>query len=86
MLSRMASLSQETEALARRVAVANSLPVDDEILQALRLMEAAEQQEAEKLETLRQDWKEGVESGDAGELDFTELKKEARSRLAASKA
>ena len=31
----MISLSQETEALARRVAVAKSLPVDDAIRQAL---------------------------------------------------
>jgi antitoxin ParD1/3/4 len=56
------------------------------VREALRLMEKAEQQEGEKLEWLRQAWKEGVDSGDAGEIDFQELKREARRRLAASKA
>lgn len=55
------------------------------VREALRLMEKTEQQEAEKLAFLRQAWKEGVESGDAGEIDFTGLKKEARARLAALK-
>jgi antitoxin ParD1/3/4 len=53
------------------------------VREALRLMEKAERQEAEKLEFLRLAWKEGRDSGDAGELDFTQLKKEARSSLAA---
>ena len=44
-----------------------------------------EQQEAEKLALLRKAWKEGVDSGDADEIDFTALKTEARARLAASK-
>jgi antitoxin ParD1/3/4 len=35
---------------------------------------------------LRQAWKEGIDSGDAGEVDFAALKKEARARLSASKA
>ena len=82
----MISLSEETEALARRVAAAKSLAVDEAIREALHLMEKTDQQEAEKLEALRQAWKEGIESGDAGELNFNEPKKEARARLAASKA
>ena len=56
------------------------------VREALRLMEKVEQQEAEKLNFLRQAWKEGIDSGDAGEVDFAALKKEARARLAASKA
>jgi len=56
------------------------------VREALRLMEKVEQQEAEKLNFLRQAWKEGLDSGDAGEVDFAALKKEARARLAASKA
>jgi antitoxin ParD1/3/4 len=56
------------------------------VREALRLMEKVEQQEGEKLELLRQAWKEGVDSDDAGEIDFKELKREARARLAASKA
>jgi antitoxin ParD1/3/4 len=56
------------------------------VREALRLMEKTEHQEAEKLNFLRQAWKEGIDSGDAGELDFAALKQEARARLAASKA
>jgi antitoxin ParD1/3/4 len=56
------------------------------VREALRLMEKTEQQEAEKLRLLRQAWQEGIDSGDAGELDFAELKKEARARRAAAKA
>jgi antitoxin ParD1/3/4 len=56
------------------------------VREALRLMEKVEQQEAEKLNFLRQAWKEGIDSGDAGQVDFAALKKEARARFAASKA
>jgi antitoxin ParD1/3/4 len=48
-------------------------------------MEKTERQEAEKVEWLRRAWKEGVDSGDAGEIDFTALKREARARLAPAK-
>lgn len=48
------------------------------VREALRLMEKTELREAEKLATLRQAWKEGVDSGDSGEIDFASLKKEAR--------
>ena len=48
-------------------------------------MEKTEQQEAEKLALLRHAWKEGVESGDSGEIDFAALKKKARARRAAPK-
>jgi antitoxin ParD1/3/4 len=43
-------------------------------------MEKTERQDAEKLEWLRRAWKEGVDSGDAGEIDFEALKQEARAR------
>jgi antitoxin ParD1/3/4 len=49
-------------------------------------MEKIEQRKAERLHFLRKAWQEGVDSGDAGEVDFSALKKEARARLAASKA
>lgn len=55
------------------------------VREALRLMEKTEQQEAEKLRLLHEAWKEGVDSGDAGEIDFKALKKEARARLAPAK-
>ena len=50
------------------------------VREALRLMEKTERGEAEKLEWLRRAWQEGVDSGDAGEVNFTALKKEARAR------
>lgn len=43
-----------------------------------------DQAEAEKLRWLQDAWREGVDSGDAGEIDFAELRREARRRLAAS--
>ena len=55
------------------------------VREALRLVEKTELQKAEKLVWLRQAWNEGIESGDAGEIDFVALKREARARLAASK-
>jgi antitoxin ParD1/3/4 len=45
-------------------------------------MERYEQQEAEKLQFLHKAWKDGINSGDAGEIDFDELKKTARAKLA----
>jgi antitoxin ParD1/3/4 len=55
------------------------------VREALRLMEKTEHQEAEKLALLRQAWKEGIDSGEAGEINFAVLKKEARARLVAPK-
>jgi antitoxin ParD1/3/4 len=49
-------------------------------------MEEIEQREAERLHFLRKTWQEGLDSGDAGEVDFAALKEEARARLAASNA
>ena len=54
--------------------------------EALRLMEEAERHEADRLQSLRAAWKDGVDSGDAGEIDFAALKAEARERRAALKA
>ena len=55
------------------------------VREALRLLERVEQQESERLEVLRQAWRQGVDSGDAGEIDFAILKAEARARSAALK-
>jgi antitoxin ParD1/3/4 len=52
------------------------------VREALRLMEKREQEEAEKMRWLQRAWQAGVASGDAGELDFTALKQEARRGLA----
>ena len=52
------------------------------VREALRLMEKTEKREAEKLLGLRRAWQEGIESGDAEDMDFDLLKREARARLA----
>jgi antitoxin ParD1/3/4 len=54
----------------------------DVVREALQLMEKTERREAEKRRFLRGAWNEGIGSGDAGEIDFSALKYEARTRLA----
>ena len=53
------------------------------VQEALRLMEHLERAEIGKLHWLQNAWREGIDSSDAGEIDFGELKQEARRRLAA---
>lgn len=52
------------------------------VREALRLLERADEREAEERARLRRAWAEGIESDDAGLLDFADLKAEARRRLA----
>jgi antitoxin ParD1/3/4 len=52
------------------------------VQEALRLMKCCDRAEIEKLHWLQNAWREGIDSGDAGEIDFAELKQEARRRLA----
>ena len=54
------------------------------VREALRLLERHEQMEAAKLEWLREAYRAGIDSGDAGELDLAALKAEARSKLGRS--
>jgi antitoxin ParD1/3/4 len=76
-----------TDELARfidaQVASGRYASSSDVVQEALRLMERLDRAEIEKLEWLQNAWREGIESGDAGEIDFSELKQEARRRLAA---
>jgi antitoxin ParD1/3/4 len=53
------------------------------VREALRLMERSDRLESDRAEGLRTAWQEGVESGDAGPLDFAELRDAARRELAA---
>jgi antitoxin ParD1/3/4 len=53
------------------------------VREALRLLERADAREAEARTRLTRAWDEGIASGDAGPLDFAELKAEARRMLAA---
>ncbi len=52
------------------------------VREALRLLERADQREADQAEGLRRAWAEGVASLDAGPLDFAELREAARNELA----
>ena len=81
------SLTEELANFVKAKVSAGRYTSSSEVVrEALRLMEKIEPQEAEKLSYLRQAWKQGIDSGDAGEVDFSALKQEARARLAASKA
>ena len=81
------SLTEELANFVKAKVSAGRYTSSSEVVrEALRLMEKIERQEAEKLSYLRQAWKQGIDSGDAGEVDFSALKQEARARLAASKA
>jgi hypothetical protein len=44
-------------------------------------MERFDPVELEKLQWLQKAWREAIDSGDAGEIDFSELKQETRRRL-----
>ncbi|MBV9537825.1 MAG: type II toxin-antitoxin system ParD family antitoxin [Acidisphaera sp.] len=55
------------------------------VREALRLLERADRLEADRVGGLRRAWQEGVEGGDAGPLDFAELRTEARRELAGRK-
>ena len=52
---------------------------DDVVREALRLLERADRLETDRLQKA---WREGVESGDAGPVDFDALRKTARAELA----
>ena len=53
------------------------------VQEALRLME---QQDKAKLAWLRKSFQDGLDSGDAGEMDWEALKAEGRERLSGEKA
>jgi antitoxin ParD1/3/4 len=52
------------------------------VREALRLPERADRLEAEQVRSLRRAWREGVDSGDAGPLDFVELRTATQRELA----
>ena len=53
------------------------------VREALRLLERSDAREMEATAGLRRAWNEGVASGDAGVLDFADIKDEGRRVLAA---
>jgi antitoxin ParD1/3/4 len=53
--------------------------------EALRRLERADRREEDQAERLRRAWTEGIDSGDAGSLYFSELREAARHAVAASR-
>ncbi len=51
------------------------------VREALRLLERADQLEIERIKVLRRGWEEGIDSGDAGEINFSELRGAAQDEL-----
>lgn len=73
------SLTPElVELIKARVASGRYTSTSEVVREALRLLEREDQREAERIEFLRRDWSEGAASGDAGPLDFNELRSAAR--------
>lgn len=80
------SLSDELVRLVEsRVATGRYASASDVVREALGLMEAIERQDADRLQSLRTAWTDGIDGGDAGEIDFAALKAEARERRATPK-
>ncbi len=55
------------------------------VREALRLLEQQDIRNADKLRWLQKAWHDGVDSGDAGELDIEALKREGQQRLASAR-
>ncbi len=79
------NLTPKLEAMVRQK-VADGLynNASEVVREALRLMEARDRLESVKLENLRQDIRDGIDSGVAGELNISAIKQRGRARLAAA--
>ena len=76
------NLTPQLEAMVReKVAGGLYSSASEVVREALRLMEAQDRLRAVKLEQLRQDVRDGIESGPAGELDIAVIKARGRERL-----
>jgi antitoxin ParD1/3/4 len=76
------SLTPQLEEMVRQKVAGGLYNSASEVVrEALRLMEAQDQMRAIKLEQLRQDIREGLDSGSAGELDAEVIKQRGRARL-----
>ncbi len=78
------NLTPQLEELVRQKVSSGLYNSASEVVrEALRLMEAQDQLRAVRLEQLRQDIREGLESGPETRWDVAEMKREGRKRLAA---
>jgi antitoxin ParD1/3/4 len=78
------NLSPQLEDMVRqKVASGLYTSASEVVREALRMMDAQDQLRAAKLEQLRQDIREGLESGEPTPWDAEEIKQEGRQRRAA---
>lgn len=79
------SLTDELgEFVKARVSTGRYGSASEVVREALRLMERHEQTQAAKLKALQRDYQAGLDSGDAGEVDFDDIR--AQVTAAAGKA
>ena len=77
------NLSHQLEDMVRqKVASGLYTSASEVVREALRMMEAQDQLRAAKLEQLRQDIREGLESGEPTPWDAEEIKQEGRQKRA----
>ncbi len=77
------SLTPELVSMIKaRVASGRYTSASEVVREALRLLEVKDERQADERARLRLAWAEGIESDEAGLLDFKDLKAEARRRLA----
>lgn len=74
---------QLEEMIRQKVASGLYTSASEVVREALRLMEEQDRLRTAKLEQLRQDIREGLNSGDATPWDAEEIKREGRKRRAA---
>ena len=78
------NLSPQLEDMVRQKVTSGLYTSASEVVrEALRLMEEKDQLRAIKLEQLRQDIRDGLNSGEPTPWDAEEIKREGRARLAA---
>jgi antitoxin ParD1/3/4 len=76
------SLTPELLSLIKaKVASGRYASTSEVVREALRLLERLDRLEEQRIKELRQAWREGIESGDAGPLDLGELRETALQEL-----
>lgn len=80
------NLTPQLEALVRdKVASGLYGSASEVVREALRLLQEQDQLRAIKLQQLRADIREGIDSGAGGDLDINAIKRRGRARLASHK-
>ena len=65
-----------------KVAAGRYASSSEVVREALRLMEQVEQLQTDKLQQLRLAWRQGLDSGAVGDIDFSALRREAKDIMA----